>query len=273
MAQYRGSGGEPPPANTGGGQQFKKAAYFFGEKVKGAKGLEQKRISPFKVGVGKKDIPVVVLDEKVDFAVRIHPRFKAAGVFGNYAVCISKTNAQGCPLDAPLDEEGGRWFLCMTVIDRSKWSPPNPGPKTKGKVWTDSRRLVLIPRPQVEEMEGIGQKLEGGWRGSKFFVSRSSEKTSSRIGTTWFPNGKMTEEQMKTAFEKAASDYGMPVEKYIQPIDYETVLKGKPYEVLQKIAQEIAADTSDVKDDGGDGESDGESEPVEDEAEAQIDYS
>jgi hypothetical protein len=259
---YRGTGGEPPPANKGAGGQFKKPAYFFGEKVKGQKGPELKRISPFKVGVGQKDVPVVGLDEKLDYAVRIHPRFKAAGVFGNYAVCISKTDSRGCPLDAALNEEGGRWFLVGTVIDRSKWSPPNPSAKNKGKVWTDNRRLLLIPRPQVEEMEGIVQKV-GGFRGAKFFVSRTSEKTSSRIGTTWFPDGKMTEEQMKQAFEKAAANYGMPVEKYIQPFDYDSILKAKPYVELQKIAQEIAADTSDMKDEGDGEGDDGEGEPIE----------
>jgi len=270
---YRGTGGEPPPANKGGGGQFRKPAYFFGEKVKGPKGPELKRISPFKVGVGQKDVPVVGLDEKLDYAVRIHPRFKAAGVFGNYAVCISPTDSRGCPLDAALNEEGGRWFLVGTVIDRSKWTPPNPSAKNKGKVWTDSRRLLLIPRPQVEEIEGTVQKV-GGFRGSKFLVSRNSEKISSRIGTTWFPDGKMTEEQMKAAFEKAAATYGMPVEKYIQPFDYATILKGKSYDVLQKIAQEIAADTSDMKDDDGSEGDDGEGEPIEagQDAETPVQY-
>lgn len=272
---YRGSGGEPPPPNNGGGGQFKKPPYFFGEKVKGQKGPELKRVSAFKVGVGQKDVPVVGLDIKLDYAVRLHPRFKAAGMHGNYAVCISKTESRGCPLDAALNEEGGRWFLVGTVIDRSKWSPPNPSAKNKGKVWTDSRRLLLIPRNQVDEIEGVVQKV-GGFRGAKFLVTRKSEQISSRIGTTWWPDGKMTEEQMKGAFEKAAANYGLPVEKYIQPFDYDTILKGKPFEVLQKIAQEIVADASVVADDaeagGGD---DGDGEPIEageDAAESPVSY-
>lgn len=246
---FRGSGGDPPTSG-GGGQRFQKSIYFFGEKIKGPKGPELKRVQLFKVGVGKKDIPVVVLDRQLDYAVRIHPRFKAKGIFGNYAVCISRTDTRGCPLDGPLNEEGGRWYLCMTVIDRSKWTQTVG--KQKGRVYTDIRKLVLIPYGQVEEMQQIGAKVDG-FRGAKFDVSRSKEQKSSRIGTTWFPSGKMTEEQMKATFEKAAADYGLPVEQFLEPFDYDQVLKPKSYDELKVIAQEIASDASDVIDGGEDG--------------------
>lgn len=242
---YRGSGGEPPTPNSGGGGGFKKAAYFFAEKIQGESGPELKKIPVFKVGMGKKDIPVVVLDRGLDYAVRIHPRFNARDVWGNYAVCINKTDSRGCPLDEPLNETSGRWFLAATVIDRSKWVQPNG--KNKGKVWTDKRRLVLIPRPQEEEMQDIMGKV-GGPRGAAFDVSRSSDQKSSRIGTTWFPTGKMTEEQLLSTFEKAAAEYGMPVEKFIEPIDYDTVLKGKSYDQLLQIAEEINSDSADSTD-------------------------
>lgn len=247
---YRGSGGEPPPA--GGGSKFQKAIHYFSEKVKTAKGTELKKVGIFTVGVGQKDVPIVVLDRTVDYAVRIHPRFKCKGIFGNYAVCISKTDARGCPLCAPLDQDGGRWFLCMTVIDRSKWTQPNG--KNKGKVYTDNRKLVLIPNPQVEELQRIGEKV-GGWRGAKFDVSRAKEQKSSRIGTTWFPDSKMSEEQMKATFEKAAAEYGLPVEKFLEPLNYDEILKPKSFEELKVIAQEVATDTPESTGDAADGES------------------
>lgn len=252
---FRGPGGEPPVG--GGGSKFPKAAHVFIEKVKGAKGAEPKKVGIFTAGVGQKDIPVVVLDRVVDYATRIHPRFKHKGVFGNYAVCISKTDARGCPIDSPLNEDDGRWFLCMTVVDRSKWTQTMG--KQKGRVYTDSRKLVLIPYGQVEDMQSIGTKV-GGWRGAKFDVSRSKDQKSSRIGTTWFPAGTMTEEQMKATFEKPAADYGLPVEKFLEPFDYDQVLKAKSFEELKVIAQEISSDTSAVADDSEEPETEAKAE-------------
>lgn len=246
MVTYRGTGGEPP-ASAGTGTLFKKPSYFFAEKVEGPDGPTMKKISPFKVAQGKSDVPVVVLDRVVDYAVRIHCRFKARGVFGNYAVCRSKIDDKGCPLDAALNEEhGGRWFLAMTVIDRSTWTQPSG--KNKGKVWRDQRKLVLIPKPAVDEFEKIGEKVDG-YRGAKFDVSRGSDQKSSRIGTMWFPDGKLSEDQLLSTFEKAAGEYGLPVEKFIEPIDYDKVLRPKSFEQLEVVAQEIVQDSSDLVDD------------------------
>lgn len=251
---YRGSGGKPPES-TGGGSKYPRASYFLAEKIDGEKGPELKKINPFKVDVGKRDVPVVVLDERFDYAVRLHCRFKARGAFGNYAVCISQEESRGCPLDVALNQEGGRWFLVGTVIDRSSWRQPSG--KSKGKVWKDQRKLLLIPAPQREDFEELGKKIDG-YRGATFDVSRRDDQKSSRIGTTWFPTGKMTDEQLAATFEKAASEYGLSVEKFVQPFDYDAMLKPKSYEQLKVIAQEIVNDTSDVANDGGSsGESDG----------------
>lgn len=250
---YRGSGGKPPES-TSGGSQYPRPAYFLAEKIEGQNGPELKKVNPFKAGVGKRDVPVVCLDQNLDYAVRMHCRFKARGVFGNYAVCISQEESRGCPLDVPLNQEGGRWFLVGTVIDRSSWTQPSG--KNKGKIWTDQRKLLLVPAPQREDFEELGKKV-GGYRGATFDVSRRDDQKSSRIGTSWFPTGKMTEEQLAATFEKAASEYGLPVEKFIQPFDYDALLKPKSYDQLKVIAQEIVSDTSDVESDGGGSGSDG----------------
>jgi hypothetical protein len=259
---YRGAGAPPP--KTGGGGNFKntKPVYHLAEKVKGKNGMELKLVRGLKIQVDERDRPVVTLDsiKNLDdsYTTNLHV-FDLRGTKDNMVVC-PKTEAdpRPCPICTVLNK-APTWFCCLTGIDRSKWSPPEG--KNKGVVYTDNRRLVLISNTRKSAMQLYIDKAEGA-RGAKWTISRSkpskeigrdgqpydSYKNSPRIGDLWFPGGKMTEEEMKKEFEKAASSYGLPVETFVQPFDYEFMLKPKDHKQLQVIATDIKNDPSALKD-------------------------
>ena len=264
---YRGAGAPPP--KTGGGGSFKntKPVYHLAEKVTGKNGTELKLVRGLKIQVDERDRPVVTLDnlKNLDdcYTCNLHV-FNLRGTKDNMVVCPkTETDARPCPI-CTVFNKAPTWFACLTGIDRSKWSPPEG--KNQHVVYTDNRRLVLISNTRKSTMQLYIDKAEGV-RGSKWTISRSkpseeigkdgqkytSFKNSPRIGDLWFPSGKMTEEEMKKDFEKAASTYGLPVEKFVQPFDYEFMLKPKDHKQLLAIANDIKEDPTALKDQGFNG--------------------
>ena len=139
-----------------------------------------------------------------------------------------------------LNNEIGKWFVCGTVLDGSEWKIPK-GPRAN-EVITHQRRLLLINARQLEEFKDIGKEV-GGWRGQQFKVSRAGDEKSSRIGTRWTSKGALTEEQLLEKFADVATQYGLSKEKYVQPLNYDEVLRPLSYERLQQIANSITSDS------------------------------
>lgn len=260
---YRGAGAPPAKTGGGGGFQNKKPVYHLVEKVKGKGGApELKLVRGLKINIDERDRPVVTLDSITSlddcYTCNLHV-FNLRGTKDNMVVC-PKTEAdpRPCPICLVLNKAPS-WFACLTGIDRSKWSPPEG--KNKDIVYTDNRRLVLISQTRKPPMQLIIEKAKGV-RGRKWDISRSkpeeetrrdgskglSFKNSPRIGDLWFNTGVMTEEEMKKEFEQAASKYGLALEQFVQPFDYEFMLKPKDNKQLVAIANDIKEDPSALKD-------------------------
>lgn len=230
MSKYRGTGGDKPDPTK---QAFKKSGpeFYLSETL----GDKDVKVVPFMVKLGQQNVPVVTLDDgDMDYAVNLHSRFQYNGSWSNYAVC-TKRSEKGCPLCDVL-EKPSQWFLCGSLLDRSEWAVPSG--KNKGKIYKDKRRLLLITASQVDSMEMIGKKIKS-WRGADFDVGRSSDNKSPRIGSSWFFNGRITEDEMKEAFAEAANEAGVPVEEYIKPFDYTKILAPKSYEELLEMSLAI----------------------------------
>jgi hypothetical protein len=259
---YQGAGAPPPKTGAGGNFKNTKPVYYLSEKVTGKNGAELKLVRGLKVQVDERDRPIVTLDAITSlddcYTINMHV-FNLRGTKDNMVVC-PKTEAdpRPCPI-CNVFNKPPTWFVCLSCIDRSKWSPPEG--KNKNIVYTDNRRLVLISNTRKSTMQLYIDKASGT-RGSKWTVSRSkpsdeigrdgqkytSFKNSPRIGDLWFPNGKMTEEEMKKDFEKAASTYGLAVEAFVKPFDYNFVLKPKDHKQLLAIANDIKDDPTALKD-------------------------
>lgn len=255
MTNYKGTGGPPPSPSSGGGSRFKKNEYALYETL--ANG-DKRKVSPFMLKAGQKDVPVVTLDNGLEFthSVRLHTRFKANGLFNNHVVCLHGVDDRGCPMCNALNEIG-KWFVAGTLLDGSEWAIPS-GPR-KGEIITFQRRLLLVNSRQLEEFKDIGKEVEG-WRAQQFKVSRNTDEKSSRIGTRWTSKGRLTEEQMLEKFAPIAAKYGLPVEQYVQPLNYEKVLEPLSYERLQQIANSITASAV-IESVPGEGDNNGE-DPV-----------
>jgi hypothetical protein len=234
MTNYKGTGGPPP--SPSGGSRFKKTEYSLYESL--ASG-EKKKVSPFMLKAGQKDVPVVVLDDGLEFthSVRLHTRFKAGPGFNNHVVCLSGVDPRGCPL-CEVKDNLGKWFVCGTVLDGSEWAIPK-GPRA-GEIITHQRRLLLVNARQLEEFKDMAKDVEG-WRGQQFKVSRNTDEKSSRIGTRWTSKGRLTQEQLIEKFKDVAAKYGMPVEQYVAPINYDKMLEPMSREQLQQIANVLTA--------------------------------
>jgi len=268
---YRGAGAPPPKgAGFGGGFKNSKPVYHLSEKVKGKGGaLELKLVRGLKINIDERDRPVVTLDPIVDlkdaYTTNLHV-FNLRGTKDNMVVC-PKTEAdpRPCPICSVLNKAPS-WFACITCIDRSKWSPPDG--KNKDIVYTDNRRLALITQTGAPKMSINAEKAKG-WRGTKWDISRSkpgeemgrdgkmrlSFKDSPRIGDLWFFTGKLSEEEMKKEFEKPAAAYGLALEAFVQPFDYDFLLKPKDHKQLQAIANDIKDDPTALKDNASGGAS------------------
>lgn len=257
---HRGAGA--PPQRGGGGFTNTKPIYHLSEKVVTSKGAELKMVRPIKLRPGEKNRPLVTLDDFTSmddaYSVNLHI-FNLKGTKDNVAVCPrSESDDRACPICGVLNKAPS-WYVVLTAIDRSKWSPDKG--KNKGVVYTDNRRLVLITQTWMQRMT-MNAERSNGWRGANWEVSRSKPveerkdgqvranfKDSPRVGDVWFyTNKKFNEEQLRSEFEQAAAKYGLPVEAFVKPFDYDFVLRPKDHKQLMVIANELRQDTSALKD-------------------------
>lgn len=263
---YSGTGG-PPPAATA--EARKKSGLPGGQKPFGFKLTEDlpsgktKDVSLFRVNPGEKDVPLLILDAaRVETAeapsVRVHHGIKFNGSFGHIIVCACHRSA-GCPIDpvftrpnkftGKTEPTRGAWRWVLTGIKMKPFTYTKG--KLAGKTVPFQRCAVLVPERAgpsggvtYDDVMAYREQFDadGGLRGRVFNVRRSSDSKSSTIGTMWTPSAHLTDEQMMAKFEQAAADYGLPVERYIAPFDYERVLRVLPEDELERAAKWIAAE-------------------------------
>ncbi len=267
---HRGAGG-PPPKRGGGRGNNEQALYYLSESITGSNGPQLKQVKALKLRPGTKNQPILTLDDIAStddaYSVNIH-MFNLRGTKDNIVVC-PKTAAdpRPCPVCEVLNKDPS-WYVVLTGIDRNKYTFERTKDGKKSSVtYTDLRRLILITNTWTQRMNANGDRAQG-FRGSLFEVTRSeplkemkdgrevvSYKDSPRIGDVWYFTQKLDDEQMKAEFEKRAAEYGMPVERFIQPINYDIVLKPKSHAQLTKVAEDIRSDGSAIK--GGDDDDSG----------------
>jgi hypothetical protein len=262
---HRGAGA-PPAHSKGGGGADNRAIYHLTETVKKSDNTPlPKMVKSLKLRAGTKNQPILTLDDfqNMDdgYSVNLH-MFELRGTKDNIVIC-PKTEAdpRPCPVCEVLNKDPS-WYVVLTGIDRTKWTFDRKDKKTgvMGKVtYTDLRRLILVTQTWTQRMTTNAERAKG-WRGSLFEVSRSEPtkemrngqervnwKDSPRIGDVWYFTEKFDEEKLKAEFEKRAAEYGMPVERFIQPLDYDVLLKSKSHQELLQVANDIKSDGSAVK--------------------------
>lgn len=261
---HRGAGA-PLPRRSGRGGNNDRAVYHLAEAVSGGEGGEPrlKQLKPLKLRAGTKNQPILILDDITTmedaYTVNLH-MFNLRGTKDN--IVISPMTADD-PRPDPVCEvlnKDPTWYAVLTAIDRNKYTFERTKDGKKSTVtYTDLRRLVLVSQTWLQRMTANAR--DKSFRGALFLVNRSEpEKTtdeqgreslnwrnSPRIGDVWYREETYDEEKLKAEFEKRAADYGLPVEKFIAPVDYETVLKPKSWSQLEKIAADIRNDGSDIK--------------------------
>lgn len=252
---YSGSGGPPPSQrkSSGGGGA---SAVAGGRKPYGFSLFEplpsgkKHKVWTFRLAPGEKDRPFIFLDEALpDTAhhpsVHVHTGIKFNGTFGHMVIC-NRHRDEGClmcvalqepfkmmPWSKPEDEarvgqptpRPGAWRWVATGLDVKGFTMKN-GPLA-GTQFSYARTMLLVPDAQYDDFLAYREDFakEGGLRGKLFHVRRKDDKTSSKIGTHWKPVDSLTDEQLMEKCEQAAANYGLPVETYIRPYDYATVLK------------------------------------------------
>ena len=174
------------------------------------------------------------------FSALTHTFSGRDGKFGNVLVSIHKSDPLGDPMNDVLVDDKGRnkepsWGWVLTAIDIDG-RPPKAG----GKAYKNQRTLVFVTEKQKDIFLTM-EKLAGSLRGKILEVSRAADQTSFKIGTKFDPVETLTEDQMKERFAKAAADYGLSIEKFLDPIPYKTTLAPLPREKLVEIANDIRA--------------------------------
>jgi hypothetical protein len=263
---HRGAGA-PPPSHSSGGGNSSQPIYHLSESVTTDNGSQMKLVKSLKLRPGTKNQPILTLDDFQDmgdsYSINIH-MFNLRGTKDNIVVCpMTAEDARPCPLCEALGKKSS-WYECLTAIDRQKYTFDRED-KDTGKMgsvtYTDLRRLVLVTSTWSQRMS-VNSERAKGWRGSTFEVSRSepvkkfergqevvSYKDSPRIGDVWYFIEKLDEEKMKAELEKRAANYGMPVEQFIQPLNYDVMLKPKSHQELEQIANDIKNEGSGSKKD------------------------
>lgn len=265
---HRGAGA-PPPRRSGGSSSG--PIYHLAETVTKSDGSPLRKIvKALKLRPGTKNQPILTLDDfqKMEdgYSINLHV-FNLRGTKDNIVVCPkTATDPRPCPICEVLNKDPS-WYVVLSAIDRQKYEFDRKNKKTNQMekvVYTDLRRVVLVTQTWLQRMDTNSDRSQG-WRGSLFEVSRSEPsktmengrevlnfKDSPRIGDVWYFTEKYDEEKLKSEFEKRAAAYGLPVEKFVQPFDYETLLKPKSWDQLEQIAADIRNDGSAVKPQDGD---------------------
>ena len=263
MAQ-RGAGA-PPPRKGGGRGGNDKPIYNLTETISTSNGPVQKMVKSLKLRAGTKNQPIMTLDNfegmEDGYSVNIH-MFNLRGTKDNIVVC-PKTAAdpRPCPVCEVLNKDP-TWFVALSAIDRQNYTFDRVKDGKKSSVtYTDLRRLVLVTQSWLQRMTTNAERAQC-WRGSWFEVSRSEPvetmengqkrqnwKDSPRIGDVWYFVEKYDEEKLKEEFEQRAADYGLPVERFVQPFNYDVMLKPVSHAKLEQIAADIKNDGSAIKED------------------------
>ena len=264
---YQGSGGPPPSTvkSSGGPRPGNKPfGFHFYEVLPSGK---RKKVGRFRVDVGEKNVPFLFLDEALPEtgsapSVRVH-EFKFNGTYGNIIICNSHRN-EGCLMDKALEREHTCFPSCkqpcerIGTIDTVKggWKWVATGIKMKPFTYTKGplagqtldyqRCVLLVPDKQYAHFMAFRETYAslGGLRGKIFNVTREDNQRSSKIGTIWLPAGELTDEQMMEKFEGSAALYGLPVEDFIRPYQYEHVLKELTTEEMNNAAKWVAAENN-----------------------------
>lgn len=255
---YKGSGGPPPSqVRRENAERIRNKPFGFNfyEVLPNGK---KKKVGRFRVDVGEKDVPFVFLDEALPDigaipSVRVH-EFKFNGSYGNISVCNAH-KAEGCLMDKALERPNpfrngevtplkGSWKWVGTGIKMKPFTYTK-GPLA-GQTINHQRCMLLVPDKQYPMFMAFRETYEklGGLRGKVFNVRRDDDKRSSKIGTLWMPAGEMTDEEMTEKFAESAGLYGLPIEDYIRPYDYEHVLRELTTEEMNDAAKWVAAENN-----------------------------
>ncbi len=239
---FAGDGGAPPPATGGGGFSRNDPMFGFYEpttkKTKDDKPIS-KRVKTWYVPPGGKDKPCIVLDgaDTPRYSLKLHEFTGPDGKRGSMICAINQaTEPRGDPVEEALDKEP-KWYWALTVIDLSTFTPTSG--KNAGTTYSHFRRLLLVNKYQYQDMVGIEEKDPNGWRGRKFLVSRDDDSKSSKIGTLWYPDGKLSEDELVEECKDAAESYGLPIEDFVRPFNYAEIIKAPTYDQAVKIAAQI----------------------------------
>lgn len=215
--------------------------------------------------IGEKDVKILILDEappggenEWQPSIYIHERFKFNGGWDNYSVCRQKT-PEGCLLDEALQQPHRHGAFCKDDCDREgkpqrvkgRWRWICSGIKLKpytiksgpnqGKVIPYTRGLILMGEDQFKDLLAY-RKAFKGLRGRLFNVSRGDGQMAPRVGDSWDPVEEWSDEKMMEHFADAAADYGLPVEDYIKPFDYEKLFKLPSEKEIAEIARWVAGE-------------------------------
>lgn len=254
MSDDFGGAGAPPARSGGGGgggggglKNWPEFGFYEPIQAKNKEGklnTYDRRIPLWFLKQGESGRKLMFLDrpgKENRFSVLTHTFAGRDGKFGNILTSIHRTDPLGDPMNEVLLDDKGRpkepsWGWALTAIDITGRPPKTPG----GKVYQNQRVLLLVVEKQKDQIITM-EKLAGSLRGRIFEVSRDAAQTSFKIGTKFDPVETLSEEQMKERFAKAAADYGLSVEAFLEPINYKKSLAPLPREKLVEIANDLQA--------------------------------
>jgi hypothetical protein len=261
---FAGSGGPPPKMareqglSRGGQKPF---GFRFYEKLANGK---NKTIQMISVDKGEKDCPILILDEALPGgdewqpSVYLHERFRYNGTWDNYAVVPKRPEGnlldialqepfKMMPWSKPEDEarvgtpvpKRPKWRWVVTALKLKPYTIRSG--KNKGKVIPYTRGLILAGEDQYKELLTY-RKAFKGLRGRLFKVSRGEGTFAPRIGDEWNPDEHWSDEKMLEHFVDAASEYGLSVEDYCRPVDYEKILRLPSDAEIAEMAKWVAGE-------------------------------
>lgn len=238
---FQGAGGPPVRTksegrSTGGGGAWPE--FGFSETIGG----KQRRLPSFSIKASEPGRRLLILDHYGDqhrFAALIHTFKGRDGKWYNMLASPHRTDPLGDPMNEALLDDNGNpkepsWAWVLTAIDIDGRPPTKPN----GKVYKNQRTLVLVSEKQASTFSSM-ERIGKGFRGRIFKVTRSDAQMSFRIGDSWEPLDQLSEDEMRVQFAGAAQEAGVPIDDFLKPVDYKTVLAPLPREKLLEIANDL----------------------------------
>lgn len=261
---YKGTGGPPPSEIRAQNAVYgrKPFGYHLYEALPNGK---NKKVSTFKLSPGEKNVPFVILDAArvadENLTYKIHENIKFGGSFSNMVLCNNHL-PEGCLLDKVLEKPHTCFTKCKQPCKLIGTKVPMPGTwkwvvsglKMKpftfekgamaGKTIAVQRCLLLVGNKQFDTFNAFRETFDaqGGLRGMTFIVSRSNDQRSPKIGETWIPTVRVSDEDLVTKCATSADFYGLPVEDFIRPFDYESVFRHLTTSEMASAAKWIGAE-------------------------------